>query len=48
VLSLRLLADLPYAEIARIIGKRESAVKMIAYRALEEVRRRYNHDPLEA
>lgn len=48
VISLRFLADLPYAEIARIIGKRESAVKMIAYRALEEVRRRYNYDPLEA
>jgi len=44
VISLRFLADLPYAEIAQIIGKRESAVKMIAYRALDELRRRYTHD----
>ena len=27
VISLRFLADLPYAEIAQIIGKRKSAVK---------------------
>jgi len=41
VISLRFLAGLPYQEIAQIIGKRESAVKMIAYRALADLRRRY-------
>lgn len=40
VIALRFMADLPYAEIGRIMGKREAAVKMIAYRALEGIRRR--------
>ncbi len=40
VIALRFFAELPYAEIARVLGKRESAVKMLAYRALEEIRRR--------
>lgn len=40
VIALRFMADLPYAEIGRIMDKREAAVKMIAYRALEEIRRR--------
>jgi RNA polymerase sigma-70 factor, ECF subfamily len=39
VIALRFLADLPYDEIARIVGKREAAVKMTAYRALTELRR---------
>jgi RNA polymerase sigma-70 factor (ECF subfamily) len=43
VLGLRFLAELRYSEIAQVTGKGESAVKMIAYRALEEMRRRY-HD----
>jgi RNA polymerase sigma-70 factor (ECF subfamily) len=42
VIALRFLADLPYDEIARIVGKREAAVKMIAYRALAELGRRHD------
>jgi RNA polymerase sigma-70 factor (ECF subfamily) len=38
VLSLRFAAELTYAEIAVVIGKREDAVKKIAYRALEALR----------
>ncbi len=40
VVYLRFVADLHYKEVAQVTGKRESAVKMIAYRALEEIRRR--------
>jgi RNA polymerase sigma-70 factor (ECF subfamily) len=43
-ISLRFMAGLPYAEIAQVMGKREAAVKMIAYRALEEIRRRCGDD----
>jgi RNA polymerase sigma-70 factor, ECF subfamily len=42
VIILRFISDLRYNEIAQITGKREAAVKMIAYRALEEIRRRYS------
>ncbi|HVF99776.1 MAG TPA: sigma-70 family RNA polymerase sigma factor, partial [Chloroflexia bacterium] len=42
VVALRFIAGLPYAEIAYIMGKSEPAAKMMAYRALEEIRRRYN------
>ncbi|HEU5329468.1 MAG: RNA polymerase sigma factor [Thermomicrobiales bacterium] len=42
VIALRFLADLPYDEIARIVGKREATVKMIAYRALAEIGRRHD------
>jgi RNA polymerase sigma factor (sigma-70 family) len=45
VIALRFMAELRYGEIARITGKREAAVKMIAYRALEEIRRRYESVP---
>jgi RNA polymerase sigma-70 factor (ECF subfamily) len=38
VLSLRFAAELSYAEIGAVIGKREDAVKKIAYRALETLR----------
>jgi RNA polymerase sigma-70 factor (ECF subfamily) len=34
VLLLRFLAELSYAEIAQVLGKREDAIKKIAYRAL--------------
>ncbi len=44
VLALRFLAELPYRDIARIMGKREPAVKMLAYRGLAETRRRYEHE----
>jgi RNA polymerase sigma-70 factor, ECF subfamily len=40
VLALRFGGELRYDEIARVLNKRESAVKMIAYRALEEIQRR--------
>jgi RNA polymerase sigma-70 factor (ECF subfamily) len=40
VITLRFLADLPYKDIARVVGKRESAVKLITYRALVDLRRR--------
>lgn len=42
VVALRFIAGLPYAEIAHIMGKSEPAAKMMAYRALEEIKRRYN------
>jgi RNA polymerase sigma factor (sigma-70 family) len=41
VLQLHFRGELSYGEIARILGKREEAVKMQAYRALAELRRRY-------
>jgi RNA polymerase sigma-70 factor (ECF subfamily) len=41
VIGLRFMAELRYGEIAQVLGKREAAVKMIAYRALEEIRQRY-------
>ena len=40
IIALRFFAGLPYAEIARLMGKREAAVKMAAYRALDEIKRR--------
>lgn len=40
VITLRFLSGLRYEEIADIMHKHESAVKMIAYRALEDIRRR--------
>jgi RNA polymerase sigma-70 factor, ECF subfamily len=40
ILCLRFLAELTYAEIAQVVGKREDAVKKIAYRAIEEMKRR--------
>jgi RNA polymerase sigma factor (sigma-70 family) len=43
VLSLRFAAELTYAEIAVVIGKREEAVKKIAQRALEAIRRRQTY-----
>jgi RNA polymerase sigma-70 factor, ECF subfamily len=38
ILRLRFAAELSYTEIAAVIGKREDAVKKIAYRALETLR----------
>lgn len=45
VLALRFLGELSYKEVAIVVGKREAAVKMIAYRALEEIRRRCGDAP---
>lgn len=39
VVTLRYMAGLSYGEIARVVGKREAAVKMMTYRALTELRR---------
>jgi RNA polymerase sigma-70 factor (ECF subfamily) len=39
VLTLRFMGGLSYAEIAQIVGKSEPAAKMMAYRALAELRR---------
>ncbi len=44
VLGLRFFAGLQYAEIARVVGKREPAVKMLAYRALDTLRRRFDDE----
>jgi RNA polymerase sigma-70 factor (ECF subfamily) len=38
VLSLRLIGELPYPDIAVIVGRSEAAVKKIAYRALTKIR----------
>jgi RNA polymerase sigma-70 factor (ECF subfamily) len=46
VITLRFMAGLRYGEIASVMKKREPAVKMIAYRALEEIRRRYRDGEL--
>jgi len=43
ILRLRFAAELTYAEIAVVIGKREDAVKKIAYRALHLLRERNIH-----
>lgn len=43
VLSLRFAAELTYAEIGTVIGKRDEAVKKIAQRALEAIRGRQTH-----
>ena len=39
IVALRFLGELRYKEIADILGKREAAVKMAAYRALDEMRK---------
>lgn len=40
VLALRFGGELAYDEIARMMNKHESAVKMTTYRALDEIRKR--------
>ncbi len=44
ILALRFFAGLPYDAIAGIIGRRTPAVKMLAYRALATLRRRFPDD----
>ncbi|MEA2573990.1 MAG: hypothetical protein QOH93_1288 [Chloroflexia bacterium] len=39
IIALRFLGELRYREIAEILGKREAAVKMAAYRGLNEMRK---------
>lgn len=43
ILCLRFVAELTYAEISIVIGKREDAVKKIAYRTLQFLRERNSH-----
>jgi RNA polymerase sigma factor (sigma-70 family) len=43
ILSLRFAAELTSAEIAVVTGRREDAVKKIAYRTLELLRERNSH-----
>ena len=42
VITLRFMGELRDSEIAQVMGKREAAVKMLAYRALQELRERYS------
>ncbi|HYF61483.1 MAG TPA: sigma-70 family RNA polymerase sigma factor, partial [Herpetosiphonaceae bacterium] len=44
VVCLRFFAELPYAAIAALLGKKEAAVKMMAYRSLEALKRSIDHD----
>jgi RNA polymerase sigma-70 factor (ECF subfamily) len=39
VIALRFMSGLTYGEIAQVLGKKEPAVKMMAYRALADLRR---------
>ncbi|MCL4439170.1 MAG: sigma-70 family RNA polymerase sigma factor [Firmicutes bacterium] len=41
VVALRYAGDLRFAQIAEILGKTESAVRMLHHRALKQLRRRY-------
>ena len=47
VLFLRIAEDRPFAEIARMTGRSESATKMTFYRALEHMRRQMPSDDAE-
>jgi RNA polymerase sigma factor (sigma-70 family) len=40
VLLLRVFGDLPLAEVARVIGRSEGAVKQLQHRAIEQLRKR--------
>ena len=44
LIRLRFFADLPFSTIAAIVGKKEAAVKMMTYRALETLKRSMPHD----
>ncbi len=48
VIRLRFLAELRYPEIAQVLGKGESAVKMTLYRALKEIERRHPNDEAQS
>lgn len=41
VLTLRYFADLKISQVAEVLGKTESSVKMISYRALHQLQRMY-------
>jgi RNA polymerase sigma-70 factor, ECF subfamily len=48
VLLLRIVADLPVEEVARILDKREGAIKALQHRALNALRRHIDRHPLSA
>jgi RNA polymerase sigma-70 factor, ECF subfamily len=48
VVLLRVVADLPVEEVARILGKREGAVKALQHRAMASLRRHLSRDPTPA
>jgi RNA polymerase sigma-70 factor (ECF subfamily) len=41
VLLLRIMADLPFADVARILGKRQEAVRALHWRALRRLARQF-------
>ncbi len=47
VLTLRYLAELPFADVARQLGKSEGATKMLAKRGLEALRRQARWNEVE-
>jgi RNA polymerase sigma-70 factor (ECF subfamily) len=48
VLLLRIVADLPVDEVARILDKREGAIKALQHRALNALRRHIDRHPVPA
>lgn len=46
VVALRILADLPIAEVARIVGKPESAVKALQHRGLRTLSKKLSRQPV--
>jgi RNA polymerase sigma factor (sigma-70 family) len=48
VLLLRIVADLPVDEVARILDKREGAIKALQHRALNALRRHIDRHPVGA
>jgi RNA polymerase sigma factor (sigma-70 family) len=47
VVLLRIVADLSVDEVARLLGKREGAVKALQHRALAALRRHIDHHPAQ-
>ena len=45
VVLLRIVADLPVEEVARILDKREGAIKALQHRALNALRRHIDRQP---
>ena len=48
VVLLRIVADLSVEDVARLLGKREGAVKALQHRALAALRRHLDDDPRPA
>ncbi|MHC4400335.1 MAG: RNA polymerase sigma factor [Planctomycetota bacterium] len=47
VLSLRYFEAMPYAEIAKVLGKKLGTVKSLIHRGLKQLKRRYRREPQE-